>query len=79
MRHQPTSHRTVMQSLRATDDHLQALQHYVHSHDLRNAIATVQQMQDLLLEAYTGAFDSNPVAHSSWLARVDAVVKKCLS
>ena len=67
----------VMQVLRDTDDHLQQLQHYGHSRGLREAMSAVQEMQDLLTEAYTGAFDANPVAHSNWLARVDALVKRC--
>lgn len=38
----------VMAVLRATDDHLQGLQHYGHSHDLREAMSTVGQMEDAL-------------------------------
>lgn len=38
----------VMAVLNATDDHLQGLQHYAHSHDLREAMSTVGQLQDAL-------------------------------
>jgi hypothetical protein len=37
-----------MDVLRETDDHLQALQHYDHSRDLREAMNTVGQLQDAL-------------------------------
>lgn len=41
----------VMQVLATTDDHLQQLQHYAHSHDLRNAMSTVGKMLDALVVA----------------------------
>lgn len=40
--------RSVMEVLRATDDHLQKLQHYGHSHELRSAMAAVQEVLDAL-------------------------------
>lgn len=46
-RHTPVN---VRQVLEATDDHLQALQHYAHSHDLRKAMTAVQEMQDALVK-----------------------------
>jgi len=39
---------SVLTILAATDDHLQSLQHYGHSHDLREAMNTVAQMLDAL-------------------------------
>lgn len=39
---------SVMDVLRATDDHLQAMQHYGHSHDLRQAMSAVQDVLDAL-------------------------------
>lgn len=44
--------KSLMAVLAATDDHLQAMQHYGHSHDLREAMSTVQ---DLLEAARTYA------------------------
>lgn len=38
----------VMQALGEVDDHLQGLQHYGHSNDLREAMSTVGQMLDAL-------------------------------
>jgi hypothetical protein len=38
----------VLAVLAATDDHLQALQHYGHSRDLRLAMDTVGKMLDAL-------------------------------
>jgi hypothetical protein len=38
----------VMKVLAATDDHLQGLMHYGHSHDLREAMATVQELVEAL-------------------------------
>lgn len=38
----------VMQALGEVDDHLQALMHYAHSHDLREAMSTVQGLLDVL-------------------------------
>lgn len=43
-----TTTKPVMAVLRATDDHLQALQHYGHSGELREAMDTVGQLQDAL-------------------------------
>lgn len=40
----------VMQVLNAVDDHLQVMQHYAHSHDLREAMSTVQDVLEALLE-----------------------------
>lgn len=42
--------KTVMQLLGEVDDHLQGLQHYGHSHLLREAMGPVQDMQDALAE-----------------------------
>jgi hypothetical protein len=41
-------------------------------------IKAAPQMLDLLLEARTGAFDANPIAHANWLARVDKVTNRAI-
>jgi hypothetical protein len=39
-------------------------------------MAAAPDMAGLLMEAQTGAFDANPIAHNNWLARVEAALKK---
>lgn len=42
--------KSVMDNLREVDDHLQGLMHYGHSHQLRDAMSVVLDMQEALAE-----------------------------
>lgn len=39
-------------------------------------LSAAPELAALLMEAHTGAYDANPIAHSNWLGRVEAALKK---
>ena len=57
----------VMNVLNRTDDHLQALQHYGHSHDLRQAMSAVQQLLDSLAKL-ADAVETRRPDHEAYLS-----------
>lgn len=56
----------VANILCATDDHLQKLQHYGHSRDLRQAMSAVQRMQDALTKL-ADAVETRKPEHEGYL------------
>lgn len=68
----PVNPASVQAILAATDDHLQALQHYQQSHQLREAIDTVGQLLDVARHLVRWHDQLTPAD----IARAKAIIEK---
>jgi hypothetical protein len=69
---------TVMNILNHTDDHLQALQHYGHSRDLRQATGAVRQLLDSLAKL-ADAVETRKPEHEGYLSLCAAEARAALA